>query len=87
MTAVSYWRPHGRRWSPWWPRPLADPRANIPHEEVRTEIMAEIEELERRIATSLPSSPAAYASHGGPGPGTTSAASPRGWPSATPPPR
>ncbi len=31
---------------------LADPRPDIPHEEVRTEIMAEIEELERQIAAS-----------------------------------
>lgn len=38
---------------------LADPRPDIPHEEVRAEIMAEIEELERRIAASLPSSSAA----------------------------
>jgi hypothetical protein len=38
---------------------LADPRPDIPHEEVRAEIMAEIEELERRITASLPSSSAA----------------------------
>ena len=31
----------------------ADPRPPIPHEEVRAEIMAEIEELERQIAASL----------------------------------
>jgi len=31
----------------------ADPRPAIPHEEVRAEIMAEIEELERQIAASL----------------------------------
>ncbi len=31
---------------------LADPRPDIPHEEVRAEIMAEIEELERQIAAS-----------------------------------
>jgi len=28
----------------------ADPRPGIPHEEVRAEIMAEIEELERQLA-------------------------------------
>ena len=38
---------------------LADPRPDIPHEEVRAEIMAEIEELERRIAASLAVPPAA----------------------------
>ena len=32
---------------------LADPRPDIPHEEVRAEIMAEIEELEHQIAASL----------------------------------
>ena len=32
---------------------LADPRPDIPHEEVRAEILAEIEELERQIAASL----------------------------------
>ena len=37
----------------------ADPRPPIPHEEVRAEIMAEIEELERRIAASLAAPPAA----------------------------
>lgn len=31
---------------------LADPRLDIPHEEVRAEILAEIEELERQIAAS-----------------------------------
>lgn len=31
----------------------ADPRPDIPHKEVWAEIMAEIEKLERRIATSL----------------------------------
>jgi hypothetical protein len=31
---------------------LADPRPDIPHEEVRAEILAEIEELERQIAAS-----------------------------------
>lgn len=31
---------------------LADPRPDIPHEEVRAEIMTEIEELERQIAAS-----------------------------------
>ena len=31
----------------------ADPHPPIPHEEVRAEIMAEIEELERRSAASL----------------------------------
>jgi chorismate mutase len=30
----------------------ADPRPSIPHEEVRAEILAEIEELERQIAAS-----------------------------------
>ncbi len=30
----------------------ADPRPPIPHEEVRAEILAEIEELERQIAAS-----------------------------------
>ena len=29
----------------------ADPRPPIPHEEVRAEILAEIEELERQLAT------------------------------------
>lgn len=38
---------------------LADPRPDIPHEEVRAEIMAEVEELERRIAASLAVPPAA----------------------------
>ena len=37
---------------------LADPRPAIPHEKVCAEIMAEIEELERRVAVSHPSSPA-----------------------------
>jgi predicted DNA-binding transcriptional regulator len=32
---------------------LADPRPDIPHEEVRAEIMADIEALERQIAASL----------------------------------
>ncbi len=31
---------------------LADPRPAIPHEEVRAEILADIEELERQIAAS-----------------------------------
>ena len=30
---------------------LADPRPDVPHEEVRAEILAEIETLERRLAT------------------------------------
>lgn len=30
---------------------LADPRPDVPHEEVRAEILAEIEALERRLAT------------------------------------
>ena len=38
---------------------LADPRPDIPHEEVRAEIMAEIEEMERRIAALLAAPPAA----------------------------
>lgn len=38
---------------------LADPRPDIPHEEVRAEIMAEVEELERQIAASLAVPPAA----------------------------
>lgn len=29
---------------------LADPRPDVPHEEVRAEILAEIEALERRLA-------------------------------------
>ena len=29
----------------------ADPRPDVPHEEVRAEILAEIEALERRLAT------------------------------------
>ena len=33
---------------------LADPRPDIPHEEVRTEILAEIEALERQIAAAMP---------------------------------
>ena len=37
----------------------ADPHPPIPHEEVRAEIMAEIEKLERRIAASLAAPPAA----------------------------
>jgi chorismate mutase len=37
----------------------ADPHPPIPHEEVRAEIMAEIEELERRIAASLAAPPTA----------------------------
>ncbi len=32
---------------------LADPRTDIPHEEVRAEILAEIEGLERQIAAPL----------------------------------
>ena len=31
---------------------LADPRPDVPHEEVRTEILAEIEALERRLAAT-----------------------------------
>ncbi len=38
---------------------LADPRPDIPHEEVRAEMLAEIEELERRIAATLAVPPAA----------------------------
>ena len=30
----------------------ADPRPDVPHEEVRAEIMAEIEALERRLAAA-----------------------------------
>ena len=33
---------------------LADPRPDIPHEEVRAEILAEIEALERQIAAAMP---------------------------------
>ena len=32
---------------------LADPRPDIPHEEVRTEVLADLEALERQIAASL----------------------------------
>ena len=32
---------------------LADPRPDIPHEEVRAEILADIEALERELAASL----------------------------------
>ena len=31
---------------------LADPRPDVPHEEVRAEILAEIEALERRLAAT-----------------------------------